>query len=31
MKTVICDIDGTILEYAKIHYDPVYREAKLMA
>ena len=31
MKTVICDIDGTILEYVKGgHYDLVYREAKLL-
>ena len=31
MKTVICDIDGTIFEYVKGgHYDLVYREAKLL-
>ena len=31
MKTVICDIDGTIFEYVKGgHYDLVHKEAKLL-
>ena len=31
MKTIICDIDGTIFEYVKGgHYDLVYREPKLL-
>ena len=32
MKTVICDIDGTILEYVKGgHYDSVYKNAKILS
>ena len=31
MKTVICDIDGTIFEYVKGgHYDLVYKNAKIL-